>query len=50
VLHYALKRGIEGGAVREAGETAGRRAVFAKQGSRPEVGGGANQRGPAGSD
>jgi hypothetical protein len=23
MLHYALKRGIEGGAAREAGETAG---------------------------
>jgi hypothetical protein len=47
VLHYALKRGIEGGAAREAGETVGRHAVFAKHGSRPEVGGGADQRGQA---
>jgi hypothetical protein len=47
VLHDALKRGIEGGAAPEAGETAGRCAVFAKLGSRPEVGGGADQQGQA---
>jgi hypothetical protein len=42
VLRCVFKRGIDGGGAREGGETAGRARLAGMQGSRPEVGGGAD--------
>jgi hypothetical protein len=42
VLWCVFKRGVDGGGAREVGEMAGRARLAGMQGSRPEVGGGAD--------